>query len=214
MSNTPKKRAASGKKLEAVPDISTMPPVETIEMSDQDELDISALYAEEPDYHTILEVWREVLKPTASEAKKSVGGTWAARINAQYPYIKFQEMHGFRDLYFAKIAELVAILDYEIASDPNCLKQLEVKLDATHNDVHYRNLLTEWQRAVVLWEIEWDCTAPDSHLELAAISETHKFFLGNNGILGYLDNIGFEFTEDDKQELANALNEMKGGDSE
>ena len=51
--------------------------IETIEYSDRDKVDLAALNIapegdEDTTYHTILEAWREVLKPAAAESKKNV----------------------------------------------------------------------------------------------------------------------------------------------
>lgn len=183
---------------------------ETLEMTEQDKADLEALNAEPPQFHPILEVWQEVLRPAASEALKRVTPGWASTITSKHPAIKLQEMNTFRDIYFGKIEELRAILEYEIDSDPKCLQAIDAAEDREENSVHYHNLIVNWQLAIQQWEIDWDCTSVDAHLQLAAFSEVHNMFLGGGGLLAHLELIGFQFTEDDQIELAAALQAHRG----
>ena len=186
----------------------------TENLTDQDLRDLELLGSTDgdtvPSYHTILEVWREVLKPAAVEARKKVTPRWASNMVAQYAGVTFADCNELRDRYFAKIAELLNILTLEIGTDPDCLSYTTPEDDALENSTHYKNLLLQWQLAVLNWEMEWDCTQPHAGAEIAAISEVHKMFFGDTGLTQFLDNIKFEFTEDDQQQLADALNEFRG----
>lgn len=168
---------------------------------------------EAPSYHTILEVWREVLKPAAQEATKNVTAGWANRILSAYHGLEFKNMVLFRDRYFAKLEQLFQLVLDEIATDADCLSYGTPEEDREENAQHYKNLLRSWQLAILQWELDWDCTAPDAAIEVAAISEVHKMFFGQQGITAFLDNIQLEFTEEDQQELADALEELREGAS-
>jgi len=185
---------------------------ETVEYSEQDQADLSRLYSsdEVPSFHPILQIWREVLKPAAEEAGTKVTPQWANRITAAYREVAFADMNYVRDSYFGKIAELAHILDLEIASDEDCLTYGTPEEDAAENAHHYKNLLLQWQLAVLAWEMAWETTDEHAGAELAAISEVHKMFFSDQGITAYLETIRFEFTEDDQQQLAEALLEFRG----
>lgn len=185
-----------------------------IEFSPKDIEDLDTLDSvevPEPSFHTVLEVWREVLKPAAAEATKRVTPAWASRIVAAFVGVTFADMEIFRDSYFGKLQQLYAILLDEIASDGDCLSYATVEEDATENGHHYKNLLLNWQLAVLQWELDWETTSGDAAVELAAISEVHKMFFSENGIVAYLDSINFEFTEADQAELHAALEELREG---
>ena len=186
-----------------------------IEYSDQDILDITALQAEPsaepPSFHPILQVWREVLRPAEAEKDKKVTPQWASRICAEYQQMRYDMMNEFKDHYFGKLAQLCDLLEIEIATDAECLTYTEPADDAKNNSHHYKNLLLVWQMMFLGWEMDWDCTTPDAAVELAAISEAHKMFFGQTGITAFLDNIGFEYTEDDSAMLAAALEEYREG---
>lgn len=190
-------------------------PLETIELPGDDAADLARLYAE-PDgddtveFNPILKIWREVLRPAAEERYSKVSPQWANRIVSQYPQMRYTDMELYRDRYFGHLVDLAEILNIEIASDPDCLTYTDMKDDAEHNAVHYMNLLLLWQMAVLQWEMDWECTAPDSAIEIAAISEVHKMFFGPTGMTQFLDNIGFEFTDDDSTLLMWTLEEFKG----
>jgi hypothetical protein len=185
---------------------------ERIEYTDQDQADLDKLYetGEMPTYHPLLQVWREVLKPAAEEAKSKVTPQWANRITQSYREVNFEDCEYVRDSYFAKIAELAKILDLEIASDDDCLTYDTPEDDVAENSHHYQNLLLQWQLALLKWEMDWECTDLYAGAELAAISEVHKMFFSAEGLTAHLESIRFEFTEADQQLLADALLEFRG----
>ena len=179
----------------------TMPEFDTV----QDILD----EANKAPYHSILEVWREVLAPAHKERKTKITPQWANRICTMYRELAFADMLEFRDRYFDKIAELETILLVEIESDDECLNVTSPEEDVEHNNHHYLNILIDWQRAFLSWELAWDCADPDAAIELAAISEVHRMFFDQNGLTALLDQIKFEFTDDDRDLLAASLQELR-----
>lgn len=188
-------------------------PVESIELSTQDEEDLAMLMADgkEPEFHPVLEVWREVLANGPELAKEKVTPQWASKIVATYAGVSFADMEEVQASYFDKIGELANILDIEIASDKDCLTYRTSAEDAENNSLHYKNLLKDWQLTFMQWELDWNCLSSLAAVELAAISEVHKMFFGPTGLTAYLDNIKFEFTEDDSNLLAEALTELRDG---
>lgn len=187
--------------------------VTPLRMSEQDEADLELLAnGEKPAYHTVLEVWREVLKPAADEATKKVHPAWASRITGQFPSIAFADMNVFRDRYYGKIIELADLLHDVIESDDECLNYETPEEDVEHNSHHYRELLFQWQARILLWEQQWDCTDGWAAVELGAISEVHKMFFSQTGITAFLDNIKFEYTERDQAEVQARLAAIKEGE--
>jgi hypothetical protein len=165
--------------------------------------------SEPPKYHTILQVWREVLRPAADEAKKRITPQWANRIVTSYTGVSFGDMADFKDLYFGKIMELDQVLLAEIEADDECLNAATPEEDVEQNTFHYINVLTDWQKTFLSWELDWDCTHPDAALELAAIAEVHKMFFEQTGLVALLDQIKFEFTDADREQLAAELEDLR-----
>lgn len=190
-----------------------------LELSEQDEADLHALHTEpsapEPQVQTfrpILLIWREVLAPARDEMTAKITPQWANRIVASFTEVTFNDMEEFRTRYFTKLLELASILEEEINTDEECLTYAEPAEDAEHNAHHYKNLLLQWQLAFLQWEMDWDTMDEWAAVELAAISEIHKMFFGQTGLTAFLDNIGFEFTEDDQETLGQALQDYRGGE--
>ena len=181
------------------------------EFTAQDRDDLNKLLNENelPKYHTILEVWREVLAPAMAEAGKRVTPAWANSIVTRYPEITFADMEAFRDLYFNRIEELRQLLLEEIRTDEDCLTYSSPEEDRAENAQHYRNMLRVWQQAILAWELGWNCKDPKAGVDMGALAEVHKMFFGETGLVAYLDNIKFEFSEDDQRELAEVLNQQR-----
>jgi hypothetical protein len=177
----------------------------TDETPEQDQLD----ELEKTLFRPILHIWREVLKPATSERKERPTPQWATRIIFAYRDVGYGDMYAFRDLYYDRIAQLAKILDEEIESDQECLTYATPAEDAVENVQHYKRLLVAWQLAILQWELDWDCLHADAAIDLAAISEVHKMFFDQTGLTSYLENIQFDFTDADKMELAQALEDLK-----
>lgn len=194
---------------------------EGLELSEKDQADIIQLFGEPsaedphepapepPSYHTILEVWREALRPAAELAHEKVTPQYASKMVASYAGLSYAQVQQLHDRYFAKIEALAQVLLAEIDSDPDALSHLSPEEDALENAAHYKNILRDWQLTLLDWELAWTTTDQDAVVELAAISEVHKMFFGPVGMTAYLDNIRFEFTEADQEALAAALEEHR-----
>lgn len=191
---------------------------ETIELSEEDRRDLEALYGvpegatgEPPEYHTILEIWREILKPTLTETGRRISPQWATKIVQSYPEISYFEVPLVRDKIHDKLTELLETLTEEIASDPECLTYTTPEDDSRENGVHYKNLLLVWQQMFLQWELDWSPSDQSAGAEIAALSEVHRMFFGNGnlpGLTAHLDNIRFEYTEADQTLVAEALREQ------
>lgn len=181
------------------------------EVTDESIQDFISKGGEAPSYHPILQVWSEVLSNADAELNAAITPQWASRITASYREINFADMPAFRDALFSKLVHYHQIVVAEIETDDECLNMLSPEDDVEHNAGHYRNILRDWQLALLDWEMAWDCTAANAAIELAALSELHKMIFGETGITGFLDNIKFEFTEADQREMAEALQAKKEG---
>jgi hypothetical protein len=190
---------------------------EELEFSDRDKEELDKMLAEgadtAPDFHTVLEVWREVLRPAADLADEKVTPQYASKMVASYGGITFGDMEELQRRYYFKINDLLQILIAEIATDEECLTYTKPEEDAEHNSAHYKQLLIDWQLRFLQWELDWDTNSRDAAVELAAISEVHKMFFSQTGITAYLDNIRFEFTEADQNDLAAALSELRDAEA-
>lgn len=189
-------------------------PVETVqdasEITEEELAELTGLPGgEQPSFHPLLMVWREVLRPARDEKDKPVQPGFASRIVNNYREITFGQMVEYRDRYFAKVIQLLDMLEDEIATDGDCLSYDSAEDDREFNGHHYKNLLLTWQMAIVQWEKDWDSSDEHAGVELAAISEVHRMFFDQTGLVSFLDNIKFQFDEADQAALAEALQELK-----
>ena len=161
------------------------------------------------EYHTILQVWREVLKNARTEQHKKVTPQWANRIVTSYRGIEFQDMNLFRNRYFTKVLVLLDILEEEIETDEQCLTYTSAEEDVQFNSNHYLHVLTNWQVQFLQWELHWDCSALDAATELASLSEVHRMFFADQALTTLLDSIGFQYTDENRTELVEQLEAVR-----
>ena len=162
----------------------------------------------------VLKVWQEVLKSAAVDSTKGVTPNWSVQILSQYPGIGYADMPDMADAFFSLIAELEAVLNAEIATDGDCLSYVTAEEDMEHNRTHYLNILKDWQLAILEHELDWHPSHPFAAIEVAAISEVHKLFFGQNGITEYLHQSGFQYDSIDAALIMDALNDRRGGGGE
>jgi hypothetical protein len=162
-----------------------------------------------PAYHTVLEVWREVLRPAAALSYEKVTPQYASKMLQSYAGLTFASTQELQDRYYQKIQQMADILDLEISGDKDCLSYSSPEEDVAENHTHYKSLLFKWQELLLQWELEWGCGDVDAAVELAAVSEIHKLFFSPTGLTAFLDNIRLELTEDDQEELAELLQEQR-----
>jgi hypothetical protein len=165
--------------------------------------------AKEARYHTVLEMWQKVIEAAGTGDNRRITPQWATRIAGSYFEISYRDLPAFRDEYFEKIAELLATLVEETADDDEALQATSPEEDLERNAHHYLNLLVTWQQQILTWELQWKPTLPDAAIQLAAIGETMRLFFGDNGLTGLLDVIGFQFTDDHREMLAEILEQTQ-----
>jgi len=175
----------------------------------EETIDDLAAEASKAPYHSILEVWRAVLAPAQAERATRITPQWANRVVNTYRGVEFKDMHRFTESYFDRVQELTIILDDEIALDDECLNVTSPEEDVEHNTVHYLNVLFNWQKCILAHELAWKPEDKDAAIMIGVLSEIHKMFFETTGLTGLLDQINFEFTDDDRQLLASELEDLK-----
>jgi hypothetical protein len=160
-------------------------------------------------YHAILEVWRELLKGAGPNDAAGVTPHWANRMVSEYRHLTFADTEKLHRLYYDRIARLASLLDDIIDANPNCLKVSKPDEDREQNDALYKQVLTDWQKEIVHWEMQWSPISPLAAVEIASMGEIHKAFFGQTGLTQHLENIRLDFTDADSEALAAELNEIR-----
>lgn len=188
-----------------------------VEFSDEDVRDLQNLgvtAGDVPEFHPILQVWKEILSNLPAQVDEKITPQYAMRICQSYPQLTFADMNKVRDAWHSKMEQFRQVLLGVIASDEECFVPSSPEEDKAENSRHYRTLLLEWQKLLLSWELAWDCESDDAAVEIAATAEVHRFFFSETGLTAHLQNIQFEYTEADMAAVQQELEEMKGGDSE
>ena len=138
-----------------------------------------------------------------TERTEKITPQWANRIITTYNGLTFSDMPIFRDRYFDKLAELEGILHDEIASDDECLNHATPEEDVREQHLPLPQRPDQLAEGVPrlgagLGLHRHRCRS----IELAAISEVHRMFFDEIGLTALLDQIKFEFTDEDRDLLA------------
>lgn len=180
---------------------------ETIEVPDEP---IEGLVAgDDKDYRSILEVWSKLFEPLEEMRKDPVTPNWAIRITSHYGNIELREMENFRDRYFHVALEMAAILQATIDANEDCLKVYSAEEDRDLNGGLYFQVLVDWQLNLLQHELEWDCISKSAGVDIAVMGEIHNLLFGDMGLAGHLNSINYELSDDDQQNMAQALNEAR-----
>ncbi len=170
----------------------------------------AAQESDAPQFHTVLEVWRETLKPARDLKAEPVTPQYANRLIQTYSGLTFADIGLVQEGYYDLVIELLEILEHEINSAEDFpLDWPTPEEDALNNAHHYKNLLMLWQQAFLQHELEWDHKSPTAAVDVAVLSEAHKMFFGPTGLTQFLDNIQFEYTDEDSEELGRVLDEQR-----
>lgn len=180
-------------------------------LTDKDREDLDKLMGEHPevDYHPVLKVWMEVLKPEVRESRKGITVQWATMICGKYPQMTYAQVPAFHDRYFELLDEIYAELAEIVAADEDCLKYTTREEDLEFNSGHYKELLLQWQIVLLNAELSWDPRLEEAAADVAAMGEVYTFLFGERGLTGHLEAIQLDFTDADQEELRAALEAHK-----
>lgn len=181
---------------------------DTPETSDLTVEDILA-EAQDAAYHSLLETWQRILQPSGEVRMEPITPQWSLRIINKFPQIGFADMPEFRDAFYDLLEEMYDGLVSEIDSDDECFNVDSPEEDVERNGHHYLNVLFTWQKIILGRELDWNCESATAAIDVAVMSEVHRMFFDGTGITALLDQIGFQFTEDNQQQLTAELQELK-----
>lgn len=148
-----------------------------------------------PEY-SLLKVWQEVLSNIEEAMETRLSMAAVNNITRAWPQIKVQEASTYHWAYHSNLLVMRRILEAVIGSDEDAIDR-EGKEDIELNRKHYITLLTEWQRQVVRWELDWNSEDKEAHIWMAAFLTVGEFFFGDSGLVRHLDLRGFELSDDE-----------------
>lgn len=181
-------------------------------LTEQDEADLASMHAE-PDtfeYHTVLQVWLEILKQENLEANRTITPRWATTIVSKYDEIMFSDMPAYVDEYFDLVTACREIIQTAVNDEGGeCLVYNNAEEDALENAEIYKWILLQWQLEFLRRELTWNCESANAAVQIAALGECHGVFFGETGLSGHLEVIKLEYTDEDREALQAALDELR-----
>lgn len=186
---------------------------ETVElpMTERDQADLADMLAE-PDnftYHTVLQVWLEILKQENLELNRAITPRWATNIVSKYDEVRFADMPAYVEEYFDLVTACRDAIQAEVDKHEDCLIYNDAAEDALENAEIYKEILRNWQLEFLRRELTWNCEDERAAVKIAALSEVHGVFFGDTGLSAHLEVIKMEFTDEDQADLQAALDELR-----
>ena len=153
---------------------------------------------------TLLEMWDQLLTDglAAREARVSMSDAYRL-LNDQPGLVNVRTLGLFQEHYYELIEQARDIVRFEIDSDPDSLK-VDPSEDAEKNKHHYLNIIVNWNSMFRLNDEEWSYDQENADVRLAAATAVAAAIVGQQGLFGHLQHIGFQFNEEDSQLIATA----------
>ena len=160
---------------------------------------------------TVLRIWQEILGNIEESRQERISPTLAARVVRAWSNMTIQEVPQYWALYYDLLESARTRLHNVLSAHPDAIDQVEN--DAEENREVYLEVAFEWNDLLARMDEQWNCTDPEAHLQLAALTDVAGFLTGPNGLFDALSQpqVGFEFTEADQAALAKRLGEAAAG---
>ena len=173
--------------------------IETIELDDTEPTEEAKTTKEV----TVLEAWYELLSNVAPAAKEPIRMAMVIPVLGRFPYLDVAEADTHFKCFYEILENAHQALMFEIASDPECLKN--GVNDAEDNHGHYLNVIISWSKVLREYEDGWDVKDLDAAPKLTAGIAATEYLIGEQGLLAHLGTIGFNYNEGDFEMVAAAV---------
>ena len=154
-----------------------------------------------PSDHTVLEIWQKVLSNIDLAKQERITTTNAHKVLTAYPFLTTKDLVPYYTTFYNCLEQYRDALAFEIDTDPECFNWSDPELDAENNRHHYFNLMVNWQRLALSMRTDWVVDSENAAAELAALSDSQAFMLGEKGLVNLLGQLKLEFDGDDAAEV-------------
>ncbi len=165
--------------------------------------------AEQPEYHSILRVWREMLNPEQQRRDKLPTPDWCAVLIAKWPFLRFSDCGAVQAEYFRIFDHMHELIEQAHRDNPEAFEVDDREVDIEENKDIYVHLLFEFQRALLIVQSEWSYDDPEAGAKMAALGEAQAQMLGKDGLASYLGVIGLPFTQEEQDAMNQELTEFR-----
>lgn len=163
---------------------------------------------EDPTYHSILEVWRNMLDPEHQDRGRAPTPDWCAVLIARWPFLRFADCGIVQAEYFRIFDNVHAVLAQVFEDNPQAF-EAETREEDIENKELYVFLLKEFQKALFVTQSEWSFDDPEAGAKMAALGEAQQQILGKDGLASYLGVIGLPFTQEEQDAMNQELTEFR-----
>jgi hypothetical protein len=154
-----------------------------------------------PSDHTVLEIWQKVLGNIDLAKQERITTTNAFKVLHAYPFLAPKDLVAYYAAFYYCLEQYRDVLAFEIDTDDKCLEWTDPELDAENNRHHYTNLMVNWQRLALSMRTDWVPTSENAGAELAALSDSQSFMLGEKGIINLLSQLKLDYDQTDADEV-------------
>ena len=156
---------------------------------------------------TVLEAWWELLKRVPVEEELPVTMDMVIPVINNFPWLELHDVPTHFKTFYKLLGEALEILTFEIESDPECLERGED--DAELNHGHYLNILIGWNKMLKVQAETWDVSALSAGAEMSGTISANEFLVGANGLTAHLGVIDFQYSNEDRDLVNGAVNEVE-----
>ena len=156
---------------------------------------------------TVLEAWWELLKRVPVEKELPITMDMVIPVINNFPWLELHDVPTHFKTFYKLLGEALEILTFEIESEPECLERGED--DAELNHGHYLNILIGWNKMLKVQAETWDVSALSAGAEMSGTISANEFLVGANGLTAHLGVIDFQYSNEDRDLVNGAVNEVE-----
>ena len=156
---------------------------------------------------TVLEAWWELLKRVPVEKDLPITIDMVIPVINNFPWLELHDVPTHFKTFYKLLGEALEILTFEIESEPECLERGED--DAELNHGHYLNILIGWNKMLKVQAETWDVSALSAGAEMSGTISANEFLVGANGLTAHLGVIDFQYSNEDRDLVNGAVNEVE-----
>ena len=158
---------------------------------------------DEPISHTLLEVWTQLLSNIETSMKEPVTPAQALALTQRWTFLRIKDLAKYHHVYHGLLLDYRNVLEEVLSHDPDAIHRVEDDLEV--NRQQYLDALLNWQLLIQSYDHSWDSEEEDAGVLLAAQNDAARFIAGENGLLGHLGALDFQFSEETAEKLQEYL---------
>lgn len=181
---------------------------EPLELTEQDLKDLAEIAGEDvqPAPRAVLSTWDELLKAVDTVIDQPIPALVAHKVVTSWPKLSYQDTAIYHRIYHGYMGDAAALLHEVVLEHPEALKRSGAE-DGELNREHYIDLLVGWNLLLDAHEEAWRAEHPESHIQIAALTDVRATIFGGTGMAAHLEAISFQLRDEEFFERLQAAKE-------